>query len=57
MRKNFSACRGQLATQSRGSRLVVRLNVYLLVSVIWNESVNLLMVGGSEGLVNITITA
>jgi hypothetical protein len=34
-----------------------RVNVYLLASVISNESVNFLMVGGSDGLVNITITA
>jgi hypothetical protein len=32
-------------------------DVYLLVSVISNESVNLLIVGGSAGVVNITITA
>lgn len=40
-----------------GSLLVVRLNIYLLVSVISNESINFLIVGESDGVVNMTITA
>jgi hypothetical protein len=55
--ETYSALDAGSSPRKPGSLLMARLNVYLLVSVISNESANLLIVGGSDGLVNITITA